>query len=181
MRETYELGPSDGRLTISTYREGVASLVGHDLVIEVTRWSATATVDRADKSSSALVVKADPRSLEVREGRGGAKPLTDKDRRDIQESIEKVLQAARFPEVTYRLRRLEPRGGDRYAADGELELAGSRRPLRLEVTERPNGEIHADGTLIQSQWGIKPYRGFLGALKVKDAIEVDAEVRLPAR
>jgi hypothetical protein len=32
----------------------------------------------------------------------------------------------------------------------------------------------------QSEWGITPYRGLLGALKVRDTIEVVLDVALPS-
>ena len=37
----------------------------------------------------------------------------------------------------------------------------------------------ATTSVVQTQFGIKPYSGFLGALKVRDAVEVRAEVALP--
>ncbi|MDQ6636271.1 MAG: YceI family protein [Candidatus Dormibacteraeota bacterium] len=181
MAETYELGPTDGRLTVRTFREGVAARVGHDLVIEVTRWSAVASVDQSQPDKSSLTCKADARSLEVREGTGGAKALTDKDRRDIKGNIDKLLQVDRFPEVNFASQRVAEQAGNGYVVEGELELAGSRQPLRLELTARPGGGFHARCTLVQSEWGIKPYRGFMGALKVRDALELQGEVRLPER
>ena len=35
--------------------------------------------------------------------------------------------------------------------------------------------------LTQSGWGIKPYRGLMGALKVRDELEIVIDARLPAR
>lgn len=175
--ETYEFGPADGRLTIRAFRDGVAASMGHDLVIEVMRWTASATVDGSEPSSSSLTVTADLRSLQVREGTGGANPLTDKDRRDIKENMDKVLQVDRFPEVSFRSRRVGPPSGERCAVEGELELAGNRRSLSFDVTGLAEREFRAHCTLVQSQWGIKPHRAFMGALKVKDALEVDCEVR----
>ena len=32
-------GPDTGKLEVHTYREGVAAKVGHDLIIEVTKWA----------------------------------------------------------------------------------------------------------------------------------------------
>ena len=32
----------------------------------------------------------------------------------------------------------------------------------------------------QSEWGIKPYRGMMGALKVRDTLEVVLDVPLPS-
>ena len=34
--------------------------------------------------------------------------------------------------------------------------------------------------MTQSEWGIKPYRGLMGALKVRDTIEVVLDVTLPS-
>ena len=53
-------GPDTGRLEVHTYREGVAAKVGHDLIIEVERWSAS-------DEGGALELTADPTSLVVRE------------------------------------------------------------------------------------------------------------------
>jgi len=144
-----EVGPADATLTVKTYREGVAAKVGHDLVIVVTNWSAKIGDD------GAVVLSADPRSLEVREGLRGAKPLSDRDRREILKNIEQKVLGTQP---------IEFRGT---ADGGELTMAGATRPVTIERT--------ADGgraTLTQSQWGIKPYRGLMGALKVRDDVEV---------
>ena len=144
-----EVGPADATLTVKTFREGVAAKVGHDLVMVVTRWSAKIADD------GAVELSADPRSLEVREGLHGAKPLSDRDRRQILENIEQKVLGTQP---------IEFRGS---ADGGELTMAGATRPVTIERT--------ADGgraTLVQSEWGIKPYRGLMGALKVRDDVEV---------
>ena len=41
---TYRLGPDSGRVVINTTRAGLAARVGHDLALDVTRWSADVTV-----------------------------------------------------------------------------------------------------------------------------------------
>src|SRR3954468_9916513 len=88
---TYVLGPDTASLIVHTRRQGLAAKAGHDLVIEVTRWTATLTLGEAP----ALELSADSRSLEIRQGVGGAKPLTDRDRRDIRRNIDdKVLGGA---------------------------------------------------------------------------------------
>ena len=88
---THRFGPNNASLQVRTYREGVASKAGHDLIIDVTRWDAT--VEVADEPhGSTIELNADPRSLEVREGLRGVKPLTDKDRVEIRKNIDaKVL------------------------------------------------------------------------------------------
>ena len=148
-----EVGPADATLTVKTYREGVAAKVGHDLIMVVGRWSAKLGDD------GAIELSADPRSLEIREGLRGAKPLSDRDRREILKNIDqKVLGSS---PIEFRGRT----DGD--SVTGELTMAGTTRPVTAERT--------SDGgraTLVQSEWGIKPYRGLMGALKVRDDVEV---------
>jgi len=45
------------------------------------------------------------------------------------------------------------------------------------IANRPRGTVTT--TVVQSGFGIKPYSAMLGALRVRDAVEVRAEVRLP--
>src|ERR1700730_2445990 len=76
----FKLGPDTGRVVIQTGRAGLAAKAGHDLTIEVTGWSAQVEVPaEEDGGISAATVSAelDLGSLEVREGKGGAKPLSE--------------------------------------------------------------------------------------------------------
>jgi hypothetical protein len=41
-----------------------------------------------------------------------------------------------------------------------------------------DGRITGAIPLTQSDWGIKPYRGLMGALKVRDEIEITIDARL---
>ena len=70
---SHKLGPDSASLQVKTYREGMASKVGHDLVIAFTRWEATVGI-AGDPASSTVELSADSRSLEVREGLRGIKP-----------------------------------------------------------------------------------------------------------
>jgi len=80
---THRLGPDAGRVVVKTTRAGLAARVGHDLTLELTRWSADVTVPADDLSAAVVTAELDLGSLVVREGTGGARPLTDSDRRDI--------------------------------------------------------------------------------------------------
>ena len=42
---TYAIGPATGALTLHTGRSGFGAMAGHDLVIEVTRWAGTVSID----------------------------------------------------------------------------------------------------------------------------------------
>ena len=169
---SHRLGPDNASLRVRTYREGMASRVGHDLVFEVTDWTATLTVGAA----STLELRADPRSLRVREALHGLKPLSGKDREEILRNVEtKVLGG---DEIAFRSRHVAA-DGERLTIDGDLTLAGAARPVGAELVVGADGSTATTIPLTQSEWGIKPYRGLMGALKVRDEVEVVLEARLP--
>jgi polyisoprenoid-binding protein YceI len=170
----HRLGPDNASLQVKTYREGLAAKVGHDLVIEVTRWEAT-----VDLAESKVGLSADARSLEVREGVRGVKPLTDKDRSEIRKNIdEKVLQGQPIAFRSNEVRLADGEGS--LVVEGELTIAGSTRPVTARLDVSADGRISGTIPLTQSSWGIKPYRGLMGALKVRDELEIVMDARLPA-
>jgi hypothetical protein len=63
---------------------------------------------------------------------------------------------------------------------GELELAGTKRPASFELNAASDGRVHGTLPVTQSDWVIKPYRGMMGALKVRDTVEVVLDVSLPS-
>ena len=170
---TFQLGPENASLQVNTYREGVAAKVGHDLVIDVTRWEAT--IDLAgDPAGSSIRLTADPRSLEVREGLRGLKPLTDKDRAEIRKTIDaKVLGGS---PISFTSRSV--RGGAPLVVEGDLTLSGQSRPITAELAVTDDGHVTGTIPVTQTTWGIKPYRGLMGALKVRDDVEVVIDARL---
>jgi polyisoprenoid-binding protein YceI len=170
---TYRLGPDAGTLEIRTYREGMASKVGHDLIIEVRDWDGTVAFTE-DPAQSTLELSAHPRSLHVREGLRGLKPLSDKDRAEIRKNIdEKVLGGQ---PISFRSRRLELTN-DGVSVDGDLTMAGNSRPVSARLDVDSGGRVTGTIPLTQSDWGIKPYRGLMGALKVRDSLDIVLDVR----
>ncbi len=168
-------GPDDGKLQVRTYREGMAQKVGHDLVIDVGQWQATLQASE-DGSISSVELEADSRSLQVREGLGGVKPLTDKDRGEIRKNIdEKIL---RGQAITFHSTAVDSNVG-KLMVQGELSLVGTSRPAAFELETIAEGHVTATLSLTQSEWGIKPYRGLMGALKVRDTVEIVLDVQLP--
>jgi YceI-like protein len=172
---THALGPDSGSLQVCTYREGVGQKIGHDLILEVERWEATVEVG-AEGTVSAVRLGADAGSLAVRQGLHGVKPLSERDRGEISRNIdEKVL--LRRP-IAFESTAVA-HGDGRLSVSGELTMAGTTRPATVELSMSEDGRAEAKLALTQSSWGIKPYRGLMGALKVRDTVEVVVSVRLP--
>jgi polyisoprenoid-binding protein YceI len=174
----FKLGPGAGRVMLKTGRVGVAARAGHDLTIEVTNWSAVIEIPAEDAGGvTAATVSADLDlgSLAVREGTGGVKPLTDGDRADIKKTIGGILGNGTATFASSRVIRIGAAGG---AIEGTLTLNGKSQPVRLQVSEPAPGRYRGTGTIQQTAFGIKPYTGFFGALKLKDEVTVEFEVDL---
>ena len=172
----HTVGPDSGKLEVRTYREGIGQAVGHDLVIDVGQWQATVRVAEDGRIAS-IELEADPRSLEVREGLRGVKPLTDKDRGEIRKNIdERIL---RGQPIAFRSNAVETSPG-KLMVRGELSLAGATRPASFELGTTGDRQVTGTLPVTQSEWGIKPYRGLMGALKVRDTVEIVIDAQLPS-
>ncbi len=179
IRGTYELGPGDGRVLVKTGREGLAARAGHDLTMEIVVWSARVMVpDTGDLAAATVTAEFDLGSLTVREGSGGAKPLSDRDRRDIQAQTRKILGEP--AQATFASTEVVPAAGATTggAIEGTLTMHGTTRPLRLQVTSQAPGRFRGGAAVRQTDFGITPYSGFFGTLKLKNEIAVEFEVTI---
>jgi|SRR5579859_5598659 len=174
----HQLGPDHGRILLRTFRDGLAAQAGHDLTIEATRWSGVLEVN-ADLRPAGLDVRIDMSALVVRDGTGGVKPLSDRDRREIAVTARKVLAADRHPEAVFAATGFEPAAGGGEIS-GTLTIRGQARPVRVQVSQTGGDRYHAEAKVIQSEYGVKPYTAFLGALRVRDAVDVAVDVDLSA-
>ena len=159
-------GPENGTLTVMTKRTGAAAKAGHDLLMEVTSWSATLDPD----ADPALTLTADSGSLRVLEGTGGIQTLGEDEKAGIEQTIdEEVLMGT---PIEFRSTAVE---GTR--VEGELEFAGQRHPISFELAGDENGRLTGSATVKQTDWGMKPYSALFGTLKVADEVEVTFETR----
>ncbi|HEV2820883.1 MAG TPA: YceI family protein [Solirubrobacteraceae bacterium] len=173
---THKVGPDNGMLEVHTFREGMAQKVGHDLIMGVERWEATVEAGQ-DGTLTSVALDADGQSLRVKEGRHGLKSLSDKDLKDIHESIDdKIL---RKQPVIFRSSSIEQTDG-RVTVSGELTIAGTARPAKFELALEDGNRIAGTLKVTQSDWGIKPYKAMMGALKVRDDVDIVIDVALPA-
>lgn len=173
------LGPGSGRLLLHTGSQGVGSRVGHDLTIEVTDWSAQVDVPEGMPDRATVTARFELGSLTVREGTGGARPLTDQNRREIDANARRTLGVERHPSATFESSRAAPSAGGG-TITGTLTLHGAPATLDVRVRELAPDRYRGTATVRQSAHGIKPYSAFLGALKVRDEVAVEIEVDLAA-
>ncbi len=181
---TYEFGPAHGQLTISTGTAGPAARAGHDLTIAATSWQATLNVAEP-VADSEIALWVDPGSLRVLAGHGGASPLSEDDKLGISTTIRQEILGDEL--IRFQSARVAERAdAGALEVDGVLELGGVSRELRAEVlllgepdAAGPPGRLRAHITLLQSDYGIKPYTILFGALKVADEVTISIDVTLP--
>jgi hypothetical protein len=173
---SHVLGPAAGSVSVRTYRDGLAQRVGHDLVFAVRRWEAAVEVDAGGRCTAAQL-RADPESLDLIDSFNGVKPLTGRDREQIGRIVSsKVLRGLPITFASQDVGSAE----NRLAVSGELSVTGATRPVSFELELHESGRVRGTLPIEQSKWGIKPYSALMGALKVRDAVDVVLDVRLPA-
>ena len=155
----------------------MAAQAGHDLTIEATRWSGELAVGD-DQVPASVEVRVDLDALIVRTGTGGLKPLTDRDRREIGATARKLLASDRNREAVFTATKFEPDAADGGHVSGTFTLRGVDRPLQLTVSQAGQDRYHVTGSVLQSAYGIKPYTAFFGALKVRDRVDIEADIDL---
>jgi polyisoprenoid-binding protein YceI len=173
---TYELGPQDGKLLVRTGKGGAASKAGHNLLIEVERWGATAQF-ADDPAQSVLELSADSTSFTVLEGTGGVKSRGADDKEGIAQTInQEVLKGT---PISFKSTAVRPDGDDRLHVTGDLELVNGINLIAFDITVSDDGRVTGRATVSQTQWGMKPYSALFGTLKVTDdvGVEIDAKLR----
>jgi polyisoprenoid-binding protein YceI len=171
----YVLGPDRGTLKLRTGKTGAAAKAGHDLVIEVGSWEATLEIGETPEQSLATLT-VDSHSLRVVEGLGGM-PFGDKETASAEKSIDQeVLKGTAIGFHSSELR-VSP-DGTGISVQGELELAGQRRPVAFELAVDGDGRLTGATRIKQTDWGIKQYSTLFGALKVADEVGVEIDAKL---
>ena len=92
-----------------------------------------------------------------------------------------VLDVAHYPTASFQIKSIErlsqssQRGLPQYQLNGDFTLHGATQPIQVVAdAEEQSGWIHLRGgfTMLQTQYGIKPFAKAFGALGVTDQLQV---------
>lgn len=162
------------RCRIFSFKEGLLSAAGHDLELEVARFTGTVDTDKPSieasfEASSIKVLHA------IKSGSPDPGALSEGDRKTIeQNAVNDVLELKKFPDVRFRSTKIEGSAG-RYNVSGTLTLHGTSRPVSFS-TQNTGDYVRAETSIDTTEFGIKPFKALLGALKVKTTIKVVFEI-----
>lgn len=171
--------PSNVECSVFTFKEGVLSLVAHDLKFKVSKFEIATQISchGNDLSQWDISIKAvfDAASLQtvcaVKDGKELPGVLNSSDRRDIEKNIaDSVLQPGKYPQIRFSSTDIS---GDlkNLKIKGKLTLCGVTRTIVVPVV-RQRGNSVAEVTLNQLDFGIKPFSALFGAMKVKPEIKI---------
>ncbi|HTI39655.1 MAG TPA: YceI family protein [Vicinamibacterales bacterium] len=124
-----------------------------------------------------------PGAVEAFEISIGAATLTSPKGEALDKNMRKALKTDQFPEIRFRLARLETTGKPAGTAKaiGTLIIAGVEREVALDITTRADGgklfvQGHLD--LLMTDYGIKPPTAMMGMLKTDPKVTVTFETVL---
>ena len=162
-----EIDPQKSVMTVRVLKAGVFSAFGHEHEI-----SAPIKDGKFSETERSVELSVDARQMRVMD-----KEVSDKDRAEIQETMQgpKVLDTAQFPEIHFRSSAVEPAGDGRLSVTGDLTLHGQTHPVKLEVRAQ-NGHYQGTAELKQKDFGIEPIVVGGGAVKVKNELRVEFDI-----
>ena len=180
---TYVVDAAASYMRVHVGKSGALSFAGHKHEVVAPAVSGEIVADAADLGASRVALTFEAGALKVLpEG----EPAGDAPKVEEIMRGPKVLDAVRFPAITFKSQRVTFRdaGGGAYDLElsGELMLHGVTRALTLPVHVEVAGEtLTASGkaTLRHDQFGMQPVSAAGGSVKVKNEIQV--EYRLVAR
>jgi polyisoprenoid-binding protein YceI len=173
---TYVVDAGASSVRVHVGKSGAFSFAGHKHEVVAPAVSGEIVADPADLGASRVTLTFEAGALTVLpEG----EPAGDAPK--VEETMRgpKVLDAVRFPVITFKSQRVTGReAGGAYDLEltGELTLHGMTRALTLPVHVEMAGEtLTATGkaTLRHDQFGMQPVSAAGGAVKVKNEIPID--------
>jgi hypothetical protein len=158
-----------GSVRVFTFKTGILSRLAHDLRLTLGRFEVSweGGVVRGRFWTSSLSVDGAVIRGAVRESTPSAS-----DKRKIHGNItQKILDTARFPEVTFEGELV----GDQLR--GGLTMCGRTQRISIAVAEE-SGRFSGSVELTPTLWGIPPFKAIGGAIKLQDRVRVEFD--LPA-
>jgi hypothetical protein len=101
--------------------------------------------------------------------------LSPTQKQEIEQNVrERVLLCSRHPHGEFRGHYRKVASG--VQVDGTLKLLGRASSVGLKLVLR-EGAYSGTASLVPSSWGIRPFSAMLGALRLRDQVDVDVSVR----
>src|SRR5260221_899642 len=173
----HSIDSAKSKIEIQVAKDGFFKAFGHDHLVSTTHFSGSLRLAESKMEESFATFTAEATSLSVIDP-----GESEKDRIEVQATMlgEQVLDVARYPQIQFSSSAIKLVSSSKNTFDlqvsGPLTLHGTQKPVTLPV----HLQISDDGSLIcdteisllQSDFGITPYKAAGGAVKVQDKLKL---------
>jgi polyisoprenoid-binding protein YceI len=173
-RTAYSIDPQLSKIEIQVARDGFLKAFGHDHVVSAEKYSGEIQFDSGKVENSSVEFVVEAAFLKVLDP-----GESEKDRNEVEETMlgEQVLDATKYPQIRFSSTSVKAGSSvSRLAVEGSLVLHGVTKPLTVPVSIQVanDGTITADAEilLLQSDFGITPYKAVGGTVRVKDKLKL---------
>ncbi len=178
---SHSLNGNSGDLHVYTFKEGLLSKLAHDLLIDVPNYKVDLNVPEAGFASGSLNVELQADSLKIICAMKNGERQPDTIKPDDIATIEKdmggkVLHPDKYPTVNFSSKSIQEKEGG-YRVSGDLSLHGVTKPIEFDIES--NGEnVKGMFSILQKDYGIKPFKAMMGTLKIKNEISFAFDLSL---
>jgi len=176
-RTTYTINPGKSKIEIQVAKEGFFKAFGHDHLVSATLFSGSVQLAAAKLEESSVTFTAQANSLHVVDP-----GESEKDRSEVQATMlgEHVLDVARYPQIQFASSAVKVVSASKNTfaleVSGTLTLHGTQKsvtlPVRVQISDDGSLTCDTEVSLLQSAFGIAPYKAGGGAVKVKDKLKL---------
>lgn len=183
---TFTVDPKQSQFVIQVFKDGAAAAFAHDHTVHAVDVVGEVVADAANPAASKVNITVQTKSLvnddpQMRKQFGLDPSVPEKDRISVNDSMkaEEQLWVSKYPTITFTSTSVEKTGEGKITLVGDFTLRGQTKKLKLPVTVKIDGNnLKADGKVRfkTSDWGMKPYSAFLGAVKNKDEVVLNVHL-----
>lgn len=163
-----EIDASRSSLKVRVFKSGLFSVFGHNHEIEAPLDFGAVRLS----TSPRVQLRFDARKLRVLDPE-----LPADQRAEVQKTMQgpEVLDASRFPEISFQSTAVQSVATDRWKVKGDLTLHGQTQSVVVDVALR-EGHYRGSAAFKQRSFGIKPVSIAGGTVKVKDEVKVEFDI-----
>ena len=175
---TYNILAAESSFTVFVAKTGMLSGITHDHNIGVKNFSGHVTLPEAGPNAGSLELDVDAKSLTILDN------ISAKDRSEITNNMNTyVLEPGKYPRIVFKstsISNFKQNGTNAsFTLNGDLTLHGATKRIALPVNvTQSTDRLRATGryTLLQTDFGIKPYSAMMGTIKVKNEVVINFNI-----
>jgi hypothetical protein len=166
--ETHQIDTERSKLTVYVYKSGLFSALADNHIIQ----APIASGSLSDKEPLAVELVVRTSEMKVLDP-----DLAAAKRAEVQAGMvsEKVLDIAKYPEISFSSTMVTAAGADKWTVVGRLTIRGEARTISVPVV-RQGGTYRGSVEIKQRDFGIEPISVAGGTVKVKDQLKIEFDI-----